>query len=102
MEEEKLRIIDGRDRVQILPGSTVTTQYQTEIGEDLFIKGKRKVTNLKIFVENMGRVNYGHKLLADSQHKGIAQVSVWDLHFHLHWSSTHWFTRSQSAWFFKE
>ena len=48
-EEEKLRIIDGRDRVQIyLDDRHVATQYQTEIGEDLFIKGKKKaVTNLK-------------------------------------------------------
>ena len=42
-EEEKLRIIDGRDRVQIyLDDRHVATQYQTEIGEDLFIKGKKK------------------------------------------------------------
>ncbi|MCG4878284.1 beta-galactosidase, partial [Eggerthella lenta] len=58
----------------------------TEIGEDLFIKGKKKaVTNLKILLENMGRVNYGHKLLADSQHKGIRTGVCVDLHFHLHW-----------------
>ena len=86
-EEEKLRIIDGRDRVQIyLDDQHVATQYQTEIGEDLFIKGKKKaVTNLKILLENMGRVNYGHKLLADSQHKGIRTGVCVDLHFHLHW-----------------
>ena len=80
-------IIDGRDRVQIyLDDQHVATQYQTEIGEDLFIKGKKKaVTNLKILLENMGRVNYGHKLLADSQHKGIRTGVCVDLHFHLHW-----------------
>ena len=33
----------------------------------------------------MGRVNYGHKLLADSQHKGIRTGVCVDLHFHLHW-----------------
>ena len=42
-EEEKLRIIDGRDRVQIyLDDRHVATQYQTEIGEDLLSKEKRK------------------------------------------------------------
>ncbi len=33
----------------------------------------------------MGRVLYGHKLLADSQHKGIRTGVCVDLHFHLHW-----------------
>ena len=33
----------------------------------------------------MGRVNYGHKLLADSQRKGIRTGVCVDLHFHLHW-----------------
>ena len=43
-EEERLRIIDGRDRAQLLCRlvSGVETQYQTEIGEDIFIKAKRK------------------------------------------------------------
>ena len=45
------------------------TQYQTEIGEDIFIKVKRKRSRLDILVENMGRVNYGHKFLADTQRK---------------------------------
>ena len=45
-EEEKLRIIDGRDRVQVyLNDQHVATQYQTEIGEDLF---KRKKKRLRI------------------------------------------------------
>ena len=42
-EEERLRIIDGRDRASALcRWSVVATQYQTEIGEDIFIKVKRK------------------------------------------------------------
>ena len=41
-EEEKLRIIDGRDRVQIyLDDQHVATQYQTEIVRS-FTKEKRK------------------------------------------------------------
>ena len=37
-EEERLRIIDGRDRAQLyVDGQWVKTQYQTEIGEDIFL-----------------------------------------------------------------
>ena len=37
-----------------------------------FIKAKRKRSlDLISLIENMGRVNYGHKFLADTQRKGI-------------------------------
>ena len=70
----------------------IATQYQTEIGEDLFIKGKKKaVTNLKILIENMGRVNYGHKLLADTPAtKAFEQVSVWICISTFIGSNIHW------------
>ncbi|CNA74841.1 beta-galactosidase 3 [Streptococcus pneumoniae] len=70
-EEERLRIIDGRDRAQLyVDGQWVKTQYQTEIGEDIFYQGKKKgLSRLDILIENMGRVNYGHKFLADTQRK---------------------------------
>ena len=85
--EERLRIIDGRDRAQVYVNDRhLATQYQTEIGEDLLIKGDEKSSvNLKILLENMGRVNYGHKLIADSQRKGIRTGVCVDLHFHLQW-----------------
>ena len=38
----------------------------------------------------MGRVNYGHKLLADSQRRAFAQVSVWICISTFIGSSTHW------------
>ena len=42
-KKKKLRIIDGRDRVQIyLDDQHVATQYQTEIGEDLFYQRKKE------------------------------------------------------------
>ena len=86
-DEERIRIIDGRDRAQLfVDGKWIATQYQTEIGEDIFCQGKKKaLSNIDILIENMGRVNYGHKLLADSQHKGIRTGVCVDLHFHLHW-----------------
>lgn len=85
--EERLRIIDGRDRAQVYVNNRhLATQYQTEIGKDLLIAGdERESVNLKILLENMGRVNYGHKLLADSQRKGIRTGVCVDLHFHLQW-----------------
>lgn len=85
--EERLRIIDGRDRALVYVNDRhLATQYQTEIGKDLLIAGDEKESvNLKILLENMGRVNYGHKLLADSQRKGIRTGVCVDLHFHLQW-----------------
>ena len=46
-------------------------QYQAEIGQDIFVAGqKKKHHRIDILMENMGRVNYGHKFLADTQRKG--------------------------------
>ena len=87
-DTERVRVIDGRDRMQLfVDGNFITTQYQTEIGEDIFIsQQKRSIHRLDILMENMGRVNYGHKLLAESQHKGIRTGVCKDLHFMLHWN----------------
>ncbi len=42
-EEERLRIIDGRDRAQLfVDGQWIATQYQTEIGEDIYCQGNRE------------------------------------------------------------
>ena len=86
-EEERIRIIDGRDRAQLfVDGKWVTTQYQTEIGEDIFYQGEKKaLSRFDILIENMGRVNYGHKFLADTQRKGIRTGVCKDLHFMLNW-----------------
>ncbi|GGE23718.1 glycoside hydrolase family 35 protein [Streptococcus himalayensis] len=86
-DEEKIRIIDGRDRMQLfVDGNFVSTQYQTEIGEDIFVAAEQKKEHrIDILMENMGRVNYGHKLLADTQRKGIRTGVCKDLHFLLDW-----------------
>ena len=86
-DEERIRIIDGRDRAQLfIDGKRVATQYQTEIGEDIFYQGKKKaLSRFDILIENMGRVNYGHKFLADTQRKGIRTGVCKDLHFLLNW-----------------
>ncbi|WP_273341748.1 glycoside hydrolase family 35 protein [Alloiococcus otitis] len=85
-EEERLRVIDGRDRAHVfLNDQHLATQYQEEIGEDITTGPLEESNKLDILVENMGRVNYGHKLLADTQEKGIRQGVTSDLHFLTNW-----------------
>ena len=86
-DEEKIRVIDGRDRMQLfVDGKLKATQYQAEIGQDIFVAGEKKATHrIDILMENMGRVNYGHKFLADTQRKGIRTGVCKDLHFLLNW-----------------
>lgn len=86
-DKERIRIIDARDRMQLfVDGNRITTQYQTEIGEDIFVPRQKQSTHqIDILMENMGRVNYGHKLLSETQHKGIRTGVCKDLHFMLHW-----------------
>ena len=86
-EEERLRVIDGRDRSQLyLNQQLQATQYQTEIGEDIIVPMTEENNQLDILIENMGRVNYGHKLFADTQNKGIRTGVMADLHFLTDWS----------------
>lgn len=86
MDNQRLRIIDGRDRAQVfVNGEHIATQYQEQIGEDLFVSLIDEENQLDILVENMSRVNYGHRLLAETQRKGIRQGVMSDLHFILEW-----------------
>lgn len=88
-DEERLRLIDGRDRAQVYwNGEWVATQYQEAIGEDITVPAEEEHNDLWLLMENMGRVNYGHKLLAETQHKGLRQGVMQDLHFVLDWRQT--------------
>ncbi|MGT2784596.1 glycoside hydrolase family 35 protein [Streptococcus merionis] len=85
-EPERFRIIDGRDRAQFfINEKLVTTQYQAEIGEDIFYQLEDRLSQVDVLIENMGRVNYGHKLLAETQQKGLRQGVMADLHFLTGW-----------------
>ncbi|MBF0725553.1 MULTISPECIES: glycoside hydrolase family 35 protein [Bacillota] len=85
-EEERLRVIDGRDRSQLFLNQKLqATQYQTEIGEDIQVSMTEEINQLDILIENMGRVNYGHKLFAETQKKGIRTGVMADLHFITNW-----------------
>ncbi|EOH96149.1 beta-galactosidase [Enterococcus moraviensis ATCC BAA-383] len=85
-DEEFIRVIDASDRVHVFLNQTkIATQYREEIGEKIFCKPSKEQNQLDILVENMGRVNYGHKLLADTQRKGIRSGVMSDLHFICEW-----------------
>lgn len=85
-EEERFRIIDGRDRIHFYVNQKLKAiQYQTEIGADIEVHLDQDDYQIDLLVENMGRVNYGHKLLADTQRKGLRQGVIADLHFMTDW-----------------
>lgn len=84
--EEFYRVIDASDRVHFfLNKRKIATQYLDEIGEKIFCEPNEEENQIDILVENMGRVNYGHKLLADTQRKGIRSGVMSDLHFICEW-----------------
>ncbi|RIN82688.1 glycoside hydrolase family 35 protein [Mammaliicoccus sciuri] len=79
---EKFRIVDARDRVKMyIDGEHVYTAYQQEIGDTFEAELQSEDPQIDILVENMGRVNYGYKLLASTQGKGLGQGLMQDLHF---------------------
>lgn len=85
-DEERFRLIDGRDRAHFFINEKhIATQYQAEIGEDIMHQLEDGTNQLDVLMENMGRVNYGHKLLADTQRKGLRQGVMADLHFLTGW-----------------
>ena len=87
-EPERIRVVDGRDRAQVFVNQQlVATQYQEHIGEDIRYALPEEKNQLDVLVENMGRVNYGHKFLADTQRKGIRTGVCVDLHFVLNWQA---------------
>lgn len=85
-DEEFYRVIDASDRIHFfLNEDKLATQYQEDIGEKIYAYPKEGTNQLDVLVENMGRVNYGHKLLADTQQKGIRTGVMSDLHFITDW-----------------
>ena len=87
-EAERFRVIDARDRIQVFRDQEwVATQYQEEIGEDIWLDLPEKTSEISVLVENMGRVNYGHKLTAPTQNKGLGRGAMADLHFIGQWDT---------------
>ncbi|MFR7590926.1 MAG: glycoside hydrolase family 35 protein [Longibaculum sp.] len=84
-QEEKVKVMEASDRIQVYKDQQhIITQYQEEIGEEFQIHFETK-NELSILVENMGRVNYGYKLLAPTQKKGIRSGVMVDMHFETNW-----------------
>ena len=87
-EAERFRVIDARDRIQVFRDQEwLATQYQEEIGEDIWLDLPEKTSEISVLVENMGRVNYGHKLTAPTQTKGLGRGAMADLHFIGQWDT---------------
>lgn len=86
LKDERFRIIDARDRVHFfIDDEHIKTQYQEEIGADIYAPLLKPEVTLSVLVENMGRVNYGSKLLASTQKKGLKTGLMVDLHFVSGW-----------------
>ncbi|WP_291292552.1 beta-galactosidase family protein [Enterococcus sp.] len=83
---EKLKVIDGLDRIQFFVNqSRVATQYQDTIGEEITFDLTEEQNELSLLVENMGRNNYGPKLVAETQRKGIRSGVMEDIHYISQW-----------------
>ncbi|GGC97381.1 glycoside hydrolase family 35 protein [Enterococcus wangshanyuanii] len=83
--ENKLKIIEASDRVQVyVDGELEAVQYQEDIGEELVVNGTsdKETIEMDVLVENLGRVNYGFKLNGPTQSKGIRGGIMQDIHFH--------------------
>lgn len=84
---EKFKIVDASDRVQVFVNDKhIKTQYQTEIGENISFDLDRDINNLKIVYENKSRNNYGPKVVAHTQNKGILGGVMEDIHYMSHFN----------------
>ncbi|WP_282767716.1 glycoside hydrolase family 35 protein [Coprobacillus cateniformis] len=84
-QEEKVKVIEASDCIQVYKdGEHIITQNQEEIGKEFPVYFAES-NELSILVENMGRVNYGYKLLSPTQKKGIRSGVMVDIHFETDW-----------------
>ncbi len=85
--ERKIKAVGASDRAQFyLNGVHQKTQYGEELGEEILMMLPEGEQQLAVLVENMGRVNYGYKLLSPSQKKGIRSGVMADIHFESGWT----------------
>lgn len=85
-QEQKVKVIQASDRVKFyLNGNYQETQYCEQIGQEILMPFKQGENELQILVENLGRVNYGYKLLSPTQKKGIRSGVMTDIHFESDW-----------------
>lgn len=85
-ERMKVKAIQTSDRAHFyLNGTLEGVQYQHEIGTEIEMYFEKGDNTLELLVENMGRVNYGYKLQALTQKKGIRTGVMTDIHFESGW-----------------
>lgn len=84
-QNEKVKVMEASDRIQVYREQKhVITQYRDEIGEEFEVYLEDQQV-MSVLVENMGRVNYGYKLLSPTQKKGIRSGLMVDIHFETNW-----------------
>lgn len=84
--EERIKVIDAHDRCQLYINQThLGTQYRDEIGDELLYRADTPEIQVDVLVENLGRVNYGYKLGAPSQSKGIKGGVMINHQFRKNW-----------------
>ncbi|MBM7708211.1 glycoside hydrolase family 35 protein [Enterococcus lemanii] len=83
---DNLRVIDASDRVQMFINEQLvaTQQYET-IGQPVAVTLDKTENQLDILVENTARNNYGPKLVAHTQFKGIRRGVMEDIHYISNW-----------------
>ena len=70
--EERLKALETHDRCHFyINQEHLATQYREEIGDEMLFSADTERIQIDVLVENMGRVNYGYKLGAPSQSKGV-------------------------------
>lgn len=84
---EHAKLIDCDDRAQVFINQKhIVTQYKETMGENMVLSLDKNENNIMdILVENVGRVNYGPKLVSPLQRKGIKGGVILDIHFHSGW-----------------
>ncbi|WP_239257293.1 glycoside hydrolase family 35 protein [Listeria ilorinensis] len=83
---QKCKIVEASDRVQLYRNAEyLGAKYQEELLAEMQIAFPQVENTVDLLVENMGRVNYGEKLLAHSQRKGLRSGFKVDIHFEADW-----------------
>lgn len=81
-----LRVVDAGDRIQFyINEEWKQSQYLDKVGDSFEVELTKEKNQLDILVENTGRNNYGPKLVAPIQRKGIRGGVMEDIHYISGW-----------------
>ena len=81
VEQHEPRHRDYMSISDISVQSRVSLFENDEVSDKFDVMYQSETAQVDILVENLGRVNYGYKLLAPTQRKGLNQGLMQDLHF---------------------